>query len=84
MLITENEKAEQPQEQSLKEILTEFFDVQSAKDYEKDLWHWYMTALDSEEVDGWTNLECSNLAFLYQLLTELIEKLEIIHLKTQK
>jgi len=87
MLLTEKEictcqACGKPKEPSIKELLKEFFQQQSAKSVQEELWRCFIAALGSSDMDNWTAFERSSLAFLYEKLTEFIIQLEIIHLKT--
>lgn len=72
----------QPKELTIDEILEDFFSWRSAKSFKESLWGWFITAVGSDDMDNWTAHDRSNLAFLYNQLTEFVEKLESIHLKT--
>lgn len=61
------------------EILDDFFSSHSARQVNKDLWNWYVTAMASPDMDHWTAIERSSLALLYRRLTELMMKLEQFH-----
>jgi hypothetical protein len=63
----------------LEEILDDFFSSHSARQVNKDLWNWYVTAIASPDMDHWTAIERSNLAMFYRRLTELLIKLEQFH-----
>ena len=65
----------------LEEILDDFFSSHSARQVNKDLWNWYVTAMASPDMDHWTAIERSNLAMLYRRLKELITQLAFIHFK---
>jgi len=72
-----------PKELTTEELVTDFFYWHDAKSVKDGLWLCFSTALSSDEIDDWTGIDRSNLAFNYQKITEFISKLESIHLKMQ-
>lgn len=71
-------------EPALVEILTEFFSQQPAEAYKEELWHWYVTALSSDDMNDWTASERTNLVALYEQLTKLIDQLDTLNQKIQE
>lgn len=70
-----------PKEQSLNETLNDFFEMYNAKQVKEIQWSGFLAAIGSREMDSWSALDRASLAFLYEKLTGLIAKLEVIHLK---
>jgi len=71
----------EPTVKTFTQIIEELFDWQSAESLKQELWRWYITALGSPDMDGWSAEQRSNLAYLYKQLSELVSELDSIHLK---
>lgn len=71
----------QPTKPSIEEILNEFFIWQTAESVQKMLWEWFSLAVGSEIMNTWSAKDRSDLAFLYERLSDFITDLEIIHHK---
>jgi hypothetical protein len=63
-----------PPSQSLNEsftIIHHFMEWFSPEELQKQMWELVLFAMGSKDADGWSNLERSNMLFLYQELTRL-------------
>lgn len=71
----------QPVPLTVSDVLEDFFSWYSAENYRTELFKMLSTAIGSTEADEWTAMERSNIAHLYKLISELVIKLEMLHLK---
>ena len=69
-------------EQTINEILNDFFEWQSAKSVENELLDCFIAAIGSESMNSWTANDREKIAFLYKRLIVFVQELENIYIKT--
>jgi hypothetical protein len=70
-----------PPSKSLNEsftIIHHFMEWFSPEELQKQMWELLLFAIGSKDADGWTNLERSNMLFLYQEVSKLGKALLIV------